>query len=218
MRVPAVLLAMARPEPRLTPPKIVAVERRDERLLPALVPVLERAGWEPRVVDDLAAWASERSSAVVLLSLSGEDDWRHLELLTQRNGAVVMALLPHPRPSLYRRAFMAGASAVASAGDSPAHIARVLHAAMFDYALVPVATLREPRTARAVLSERDKVLLRGLADGLTTEQLADRVGCSERTVYRRLRRVCNSLQVRSRSEAVSVALRLGLLTGPLVSA
>ena len=206
---------MANPQPRLTPPKIVAVEHRDERLLPALIPVLERAGWEPRVVDDLRIWATGQSAAVSLLSLADDGDWRRLEMLTEQEGAVVLALLAQPRPSLYRRAFMAGAAAVAAAGDSPAHIARVLHAAMFDYALVPVAALREPRAARAVLSERDKVLLRGLADGLTTEQLADRVGCSERTVYRRLRRVCNNLQVRSRSEAVSVALRLGLLTQPL---
>lgn len=207
---------MARMEPQPAPPKIVAVQRRDERLLPALLPVLERSGWEPRVVDDLKVWTNGHAAAVSLLRLTAEEDWRQLELLTQHNGAVVLALLPNPRPSLYRRAFLAGASAVAAAGDSPAHIARVLHAAMFEYALVPLAALREPRAPRAVLSERDKVLLRGLADGLTTEQLADRVGCSERTVYRRLRRVCNNLQVRSRSEAVSVAIRLGLLSSAMV--
>ena len=212
------LLAMARPEPRLTPPKIVAVERRDGELLLALTPVLERAGWQPRVVDDLGEWSSAHSSPVSLLSVAGEEDWLRLRRLTEHEGAVVLALLPQAKPSLYRRAFLAGASAVASAGDSPAHIARVLHAAMFEYALVPVATLREPRAARAALSDSDKVLLLGLADGLTTEQIASRVGCSERTVYRRLRRVCNNLQVRSRSEAVSVALRLGLLTTPLVRA
>lgn len=203
---------MTRPQPRLTPPKIVAVHRRDEHILPGLIPALETAGWEPRIVDDLKISPADQPATVILLNLANEDDWRQLELLADQGGAAVLALLPHPRPSLYRRAFMAGASAVASAGDSPAHVARVLHAAMFDYALVPVAALREPRPTPAVLSERDKVLLRGLADGLTTEQLADRVGCSERTVYRRLRRVCNNLQVRSRSEAVSVALRLGLLT------
>ena len=212
------LLAMARLEPRHPPPKIVAVERRDERLLPALIPVLQRTGWEPRVVDDLKVWSNGQSSAVSLFSLSEDEDWRRLELLTEHDGAVVLALLPYPKPSMYRRAFLAGASAVACVGDSPAHIARVLHAALFEYALVPVATLREPRAARAVISERDRALLRGLADGLTTEQLADRVGCSERTVYRQLRRVCNDLHVRSRSEAVSVAARLGLLSAPMVRA
>lgn len=207
---------MASPDMRPTPPKIVAVERRDERLLPALLPALERTGWEPRIVDDLRVWTNGHSSPVSLLSLAEDDDWRRLERLTEHGGGIVVALLPLPRPALYRRAFVAGASAVASVGDSAAHIARVLHAAMFEYALVPVATLREPRTTPAVLSDRDKVLLRGLADGLTTGQLADRVGCSERTIYRRLRRVCNNLQVRSRTEAVSMALRLGLLASPFV--
>ena len=207
---------MARTDPRLAPPKIVAVERRDERLLPGLTPVLQRAGWEPRVVDDLRLWANGQPSPVSLLTLATEEHWRQLERLAKRSGAVVLALLPQARPSLYRRAFLLGASAVASAGDSPAHIVRVLHAALFDYALIPVAALREQPTTRPVLSDRDKALLKGLADGLTTEQIADRVGCSERTVYRQLRRVCNHLQVRSRREAVAVAARLGLLTAPLV--
>lgn len=202
---------MVNQEERPRPVRVVAVDRRDESLLRAYGNVFLRFGLELRGVGDLATWATAQHAPVVVVKVSEADDWGRLEQLA-RGGATVVALLLRTAPAFYRRALAAGASGVAGVTDSPAHVARVLHAAIADYALLPVAALRETDESLAPrLTETHKALLQGLADGLTAEQLAQREGCSERTIYRRMRRLCATLQVRNREDALVVARRLGLL-------
>lgn len=197
---------------RPRPVRVVAVDRRDEDLLPAYGDVFRRFGLELRPVADLLEWTAQRPAPLIVLKVNETDDWRRLEQLARTSGSTVVALLARSAPSFYRRALLTGASGVAAATDAPAHVARVLQAALANYALLPVAAVREAgASARPVLSPANQALLGGLADGLTTEQLAERDGCSERTVYRRIRRLCASLQVRGRDEAVAVARRMGLL-------
>ena len=205
---------MTDPQQRPRPPRIVAVDRRDEHLLPAYREVFSRFGMELRVVSDLAAWTAGQPAPLMLVRVADTEDWSRLEQLARARGAHVVALLSRNVPSFYRRALLTGASGIAAATDAPVHVARVLQAAISDYALVPLTALREANgsTQKPVLSASNTALLRGLAEGMTADQLAEQQGCSERTIYRRIRRLCASLQVRSRDEAVSVAQRLGLLT------
>ena len=202
---------MANQEGRPRPLRVVAVDRRAEDLLRAYGEVFPRFGLEPHVVSDLPTWAGGHQAGVVVVQVTDTDDWRQLEQLT-RSGSTIVALLLRSAPAAYRRAVLSGASGVAAVTDPPAHVARVIQAATANYALLPVAALRDEGEAGAPrLSDANKALLQGLAEGMSTEQLAQREGCSERTIYRRMRRLCKTLQVRNRDDAVAVARRLGLL-------
>jgi DNA-binding NarL/FixJ family response regulator len=61
------------------------------------------------------------------------------------------------------------------------------------------------------LSERETEILRLVADGYDTSEIADRMAYSERTVKNALHDVTTRLQLRNRSHAVAYALRQGLI-------
>ncbi|MEU4677659.1 LuxR C-terminal-related transcriptional regulator [Micromonospora sp. NPDC023737] len=67
------------------------------------------------------------------------------------------------------------------------------------------------RMVEPVLDEGDLRLLRLLATGLPLETVARRMGLSERTVRRRVRAVCDRLDVAAPIQAVVWAVRRGLL-------
>ncbi|MFD0785392.1 helix-turn-helix domain-containing protein [Micromonospora azadirachtae] len=67
------------------------------------------------------------------------------------------------------------------------------------------------RVVEPVLDEGDLRLLRLLATGLPLETVARRMGLSERTVRRRVRAVCDRLDVAAPIQAVVWAVRRGLL-------
>jgi DNA-binding NarL/FixJ family response regulator len=61
------------------------------------------------------------------------------------------------------------------------------------------------------LSERETEILRLVADGYDTSEIANRMAYSERTVKNALHDVTTRLQLRNRSHAVAYALREGLI-------
>ncbi len=61
------------------------------------------------------------------------------------------------------------------------------------------------------LTERAKEILRGIADGLTDKKLAERLFISPHTVRSHIRKIYEKLHVHSGAEAVSKAMRKGLL-------
>lgn len=61
------------------------------------------------------------------------------------------------------------------------------------------------------LTLRQRQVLQLLAQGLTSRQIAARLGCSERTARNRLSDAYERLQVHSGPQAVAKALQLGLL-------
>lgn len=63
----------------------------------------------------------------------------------------------------------------------------------------------------ARLSDDDVRILAGLAAGRGTDALARDLGISERTLRRRVRGVCDDLEVRTPIEAVVWAVRQGLI-------
>lgn len=65
--------------------------------------------------------------------------------------------------------------------------------------------------ASAVLSERERTLLRLLATGMGNEKLAATVFLSVNTVKWHIRRILEKLDARNRSEAVFIARQLGLI-------
>lgn len=61
------------------------------------------------------------------------------------------------------------------------------------------------------LTEREKEIIRGVADGLTDKKLADRLFISPHTVRSHIRKIYEKLHVHSGPEAVSKAIRTGIL-------
>jgi len=61
------------------------------------------------------------------------------------------------------------------------------------------------------LADREVEVLRLVADGLDTAEIADKLAYSQRTVKNVLHDVTNRLQLRNRSHAVAYALRHGLI-------
>ncbi|MFQ5555406.1 MAG: response regulator [Acidimicrobiia bacterium] len=78
--------------------------------------------------------------------------------------------------------------------------------------LVEAMIDRSPRVAIGALSLEDRNIIELLAEGLDNRQLAQSIGLSEAAVKARLRGIYTSLGVRRRSEAVAVAIRLGLVS------
>jgi DNA-binding NarL/FixJ family response regulator len=64
------------------------------------------------------------------------------------------------------------------------------------------------------LSPREREVLQLLADGQTNQVMAAELGISPETVQTHVRNLMGKLDVRTRLEAVTLALRLGLVEGP----
>jgi DNA-binding NarL/FixJ family response regulator len=64
---------------------------------------------------------------------------------------------------------------------------------------------------RPILGEEDRRLLELLAEGLPLEAVACRLNVSERTVRRRIRSLCDRIDVGHPMQAVVWAVRVGLL-------
>jgi DNA-binding NarL/FixJ family response regulator len=72
-------------------------------------------------------------------------------------------------------------------------------------------TLRPGELPLAELSQREAQVLRLLADGLDTGEIAEKLIYSERTVKNVLHNLLNRLNLRNRAHAVAYALRQGLV-------
>lgn len=76
----------------------------------------------------------------------------------------------------------------------------------------PELPLPRPHQRVSVLSDRELQVLELTADGLTNSEIGKRLLISEETVKTHLRKVLAKLLARSRSHAVAVGFRRGLIT------
>jgi DNA-binding NarL/FixJ family response regulator len=74
-----------------------------------------------------------------------------------------------------------------------------------------VAEVKAPRRAGAGLSEREREVLRLVADGLPTKQIALSLSISERTVKFHVNSIFHKLGAENRAQAVALAAQRGLL-------
>jgi DNA-binding CsgD family transcriptional regulator len=74
-----------------------------------------------------------------------------------------------------------------------------------------VAWTADPPRQLASLSAREREVLAALADGLTNQELAERLFISERTANRHLSNIFTKLGVRNRTAAARVAIEAGLV-------
>ena len=67
-------------------------------------------------------------------------------------------------------------------------------------------------TGRISLTSREMQVLRGIAKGHTTKRLAKDLGLAAPSIETHLRNVFKKLSAANRGEAVSAALKMGLIT------
>ncbi|WP_432570189.1 helix-turn-helix transcriptional regulator [Kineococcus sp. SYSU DK005] len=186
----------------------------------------------PGTADSAGAPGPRSTARVVLTDLRSA---RACALLIQRHhsqhphshlhqaGAVLVVLLDEPdraaQPSAYLSALRAGAHGIARTAAPLAELIAVIDAAARGFTVLPAAVARAlgaQLAAAAVptpqLSTAERTWLRQLSDGASVSEVAVRSGYSERETYRLLARTYQRLGASSRTEALLIAQRAGLLT------
>ncbi|GMQ85703.1 MAG: response regulator transcription factor [Acidimicrobiia bacterium] len=161
---------------------------------------------------------------VVLLDLRmpGLSGLETLENLRDRQDPVrVVILTMYDDPVYLRRAVELGASGYLLKSVDREELRRALHAVASGQSYIQgeltgplIASMVEPRSAGTIEDpdSEEKRLLELLAKGLDNADLAEHLDVSEAAVKAKLRRIYRTLGVKRRSEAVAVALRLGLIS------
>jgi DNA-binding NarL/FixJ family response regulator len=151
------------------------------------------------VLDGIQTLAAIRKThpdqKVLMLTISQNDDDLIGAIVTGANGYV----LKNTEPEVLRNTIMqvaAGNSVL-----SPEVTAKVLHA------------VRRSQTdrSRGLLSEREVEVLKCLARGQTTAQIANGLFISENTVKTHIRHILEKMEVNNRAEAVARAAQLDLI-------
>ncbi|GAA4604862.1 DNA-binding NarL/FixJ family response regulator [Actinoplanes octamycinicus] len=133
--------------------------------------------------------------------------------------ARVLAMSGDDDPAIAIEALRGGATGFLPKSSDPADLLQPLLAAVDGWAVLPdqllaVLTEQTRRTAAhpaATLSEPDRELLRLIAGGSSTVEMAATLHVSERTVKRLTAGLLRKLHVASRAEAAAVAGQAGLL-------
>lgn len=184
------------------------------------VTTLRDAGFDVDSPDDLRAWAAGSGRKVVLLTLDSPEDWLLLRKLPDGGHHVaVIALLEDADVRTSVQAVLAGADGVLPRECTPEALCDAALRASDGVGLLPISVLRAlahegPGPARrgdGPLTDGEVNWLRGLSEGLTVRQLAERAGYSERMMYRLLSYLYGNLQVENRTQALMKAHDQGLI-------
>jgi len=110
---------------------------------------------------------------------------------------------------LAREVLAAGASALVLKEAPLAELARALEAVLAGGAYLDPALAPD---GPGPLTERELAVLELLAEGLPHEEIGRRLGITAETVRSHLRKSCDRLGATTRTQAVAIALRMGLIT------
>lgn len=172
-------------------------------------------GWTIDLPDNVWEWITEAPTQVVLLGVCGTADWQLLaELHAARPKILLLAMIDRPDVRSYLRAVRAGASGVIARAGSSAALQQSFTAIVNGQVLLPAEVVQALVTAGwpdedPDPSEEERAWLRQLASGSTVAELAERVGYSERMMFRRLRALYGRLSARNRTEALIYARENG---------
>ena len=201
------------------------------RLLIVAASAFERAGLEALLSSDAdvasaapaeAAETIEREQPdVVVLLLDGDDD-EVLTAIAAGDGEhpALVVLADEPDPSWAAEALRAGARAVLPRDADPAEIAVAIRGAAAGLivlhpevvgSLLPAAPRARPGAAGQALTPREVEVLRMLAEGLGNKEIAARLGISDHTVKFHVTSIFTKLNASSRTEAVTLGVRRGLI-------
>lgn len=132
----------------------------------------------------------------------------------------VLIVTASSEDALVREAMRAGCSGIVAKGRSLRELVSAVRAAAAGETVVAPAVLERvmspgaSQTAGARLTEREAEVLRLTAEGLGTREVADELGLSIHTVRNHLQNSIRKLGVHSVTQAVSAAIRRGIIPAP----
>jgi NarL family two-component system response regulator YdfI len=176
-------------------------------------------------LESLSEQFTEARPHAVLLDVSGEkaagvlDSLYFSELVLE---TAVVVLADHLPPGWAAEALRAGVRAILPGDISPGHLISALQAAVdglvvlhpsdVGSALVPAAPVSQPLAELPEpLTRREREVLQMLASGLGNKQIAARLSISDHTVKFHVASILGKLGASSRTEAVSLGIRHGLV-------
>jgi NarL family two-component system response regulator LiaR len=164
-------------------------------------------------------WAEESSPDVILMDLlmPGMDGIEATRQITSRRpGARVLVLTSFAADDKVFPAIKAGASGYLLKDSSPDELVRAirqvhrgepsLHPTIARKLLQEVARPVEPQPAPEALTAREMEVLRLIAQGLSNQEIADRLVVSEPTVRAHVSRILGKLHLASRTQAALYAV------------
>lgn len=178
------------------------------------------------LLEALSAHDGEIDVVLLDIRMPGVGGLEALQQLAARDdprGPAVVILSMHQEPAVVRRAIELGAAGYLLKSTSREELLTALRhvAAGNAYVMAEVTgplldhlAGREPSSPSAVLTPRERDVLRLVAAGHTNRQVAAELGISEATVKTHLKDIFAHLDVVSRAEAVAMALQRGLLAEP----
>jgi DNA-binding NarL/FixJ family response regulator len=167
---------------------------------------------------DLLGWARQPGDLLVFLTVALEADWALLTaLLKVRTDTVVVAVVTDPDVHHVVRAVSSGAVGVMARDAGSAAVADVVRSALDGHSRIPIRVVRSlvagatGDQTRQPISDDEVRWLRELASGTTVARLAEKVGYSERMMFRLLAELYTRLGVESRTKALMRARDEGWL-------
>jgi DNA-binding NarL/FixJ family response regulator len=182
-----------------------------------LAAALAEAGFTVQRPKDPLRWAGKKGDRIVIATLEEDSAEETVRSFVSAGPDVqLVALLNETSASAYRDALLFGACGAVGHDDPVVEIVEAVRAAVRQRTLLPRSVVTEVTTngaqsAAIKLSDQETEWIRALAGGTTVAELADRVGYSERELYRLLKQLYTRLGAETRSEALVRAGTLGLV-------
>lgn len=183
-----------------------------------LAAALADAGFRLADPPDLVAWLGEAAHPMVVVTFRCPDQAALAARVHAADDTVpLVGLVTADCPEEYRQALQAGVCAAACVDAPVEALVELVDAACRGWAMLPPAVLRMLARAGYIAPEAPELtppevaLLRALASGTPVEAVARAHGCSERVMYRQLRRLRSRLGATCREDALVRAARWGLL-------
>jgi len=207
------------------------------RVLVSAASAIRRSGLEAlvrsapglKLVGSVAGLGTLRTSVsglqpdIVLVDLSAADPELWLAASALEAPAAVVALIDEPDASWTARALRTSVHAILPRDSSEEEIHAAIYAARRGLVLldpnvtnelasrVPADSMTNSPEALEELTPREIEVLRMLAEGLGNKPIAARMAISEHTVKFHISSILDKLGASSRTEAVTVGIRMGLI-------
>jgi two-component system response regulator NreC len=148
------------------------------------------------------------------------------EIVTKSRSTRILLLTMHEEPAYLRTALSAGASgyvlkksvdadlltAIRAVHKGRAYVDSELAEVLVRDAISPDASDRDGTAARSLLSDRELQVLKLVAEGFSSREVAEQIFVSTKTVETYRSRFAEKLGLKSRAQIVQYALNLGLLS------